>query len=134
MIGGIWRSLKSVMTRLPNLFKRCSLGFMTMLKNLRRFCYNENEINTFYVYITLRNLYYSNLKGDKLTFVEEVKDYMVNEYELPKYLEASKKEHLEKYLTMLILLSILGIGTTERCLNYITELICQCEIYRVRPK
>ena len=66
------------------------------VKDPKKILYNENEINTFYVYITLRNLYYSNLKGDKLTFVEEVKDYMVNEYELPKYLEASKKEHLEK--------------------------------------
>ena len=66
------------------------------VKEPKKILYNENEINTFYVYITLRNLYYSNLKGDKLTFVEEVKDYMVNEYELPKYLEASKKEHLEK--------------------------------------
>lgn len=66
------------------------------VKEPKKILYNENEINTFYVYITLRNLYYSNLKGDKLTFVEEVKDYMVNEYELPNYLEASKKEHLEK--------------------------------------
>ena len=61
------------------------------VKEPKKILYNENEINTFYVYITLRNLYYSNLKGDKLTFVEEVKDYMVNEYELPKYLEASKR-------------------------------------------
>lgn len=66
------------------------------VKEPKKILYNKNEINTFYVYITLRNLYYSNLKGDKLTFVEEVKDYMVNEYELPNYLEASKKEHLEK--------------------------------------
>jgi DNA-directed RNA polymerase specialized sigma24 family protein len=66
------------------------------VKEPKKILYNENEINTFYVYITLRNLYYSNLKGDKLTFVEEVKDYMVNEYELPKYFETSKKEHLEK--------------------------------------
>jgi hypothetical protein len=44
----------------------------------------------------LRNLYYSTLKNNKLTLVEEVKDFMLKEFEIPKYLEETKKEHLEK--------------------------------------
>ena len=66
------------------------------VKDPKKIFYNENEVNTFYIYITLRNLYYSTLKNNKLTFVEEVKDYMLKEFEIPKYLEATKKEHLEK--------------------------------------
>jgi len=66
------------------------------VKDPDKIMYNKNEINTFYIYITLRNLYYSNLKNDRLTLVEEVKDFMLKEFEIPKYLEATKKEHLEK--------------------------------------
>ena len=34
-------------------------------KDVNRIMYNEKEINTFYIYITLRNLYYSNYTGYK---------------------------------------------------------------------
>ena len=34
-------------------------------KDVKRIMYNENEINTFYIYITLRNLYYSKFTNYK---------------------------------------------------------------------
>ena len=34
-------------------------------KDVKRIMYNEKEINTFYIYITLRNLYYSKFTNYK---------------------------------------------------------------------
>ena len=46
-------------------------------KDIKRIMYNETEINTFYIYITLRNLYYSkftnyNKKNKKLSLKERL--------------------------------------------------------------
>jgi len=60
--------------------------------------YNETEVNTFYVYVTLRNLFYSNIhKNDKrIVLVDEIIDEMVHEMDIPNYGEKSRKEHLER--------------------------------------
>ena len=54
-------------------------------KDINRIMYKENEINTFYIYITLRNLYYTNYtnygKRKKITLftdIEEQYNYGIN--------------------------------------------------------
>lgn len=60
--------------------------------------YNETEINTFYIYITLRNLYYANFHSGskKIVLIDEFNDSMIKEHDIPNYSEKSRKEHLEK--------------------------------------
>ena len=51
-------------------------------KDVGRIMYNDNEINTFYIYITLRNLYYSNYtnykKKKKITVFTDIDDEKYN--------------------------------------------------------
>lgn len=54
-------------------------------KDINRIMYKENEINTFYIYITLKNLYYTNYtnygKRKKITLftdIEEQYNYGIN--------------------------------------------------------
>ena len=68
------------------------------VKDPDKLMYNETEVNTFYVYVTLRNLLYSNIhKGDKrIVLVDDIIDEMIDEHDIPNYGEKSRKEHLEK--------------------------------------
>ncbi len=51
-------------------------------KDVSRIMYNEKEINTFYIYITLRNLYYSRFtnykKKNKITVFTDIDDDQYN--------------------------------------------------------
>jgi DNA-directed RNA polymerase specialized sigma24 family protein len=60
--------------------------------------YNETELNTFYVYVTLRNLFYSNThkNSKKIVLVDTIIDEMIDEHYMPNYGEKSRKEYLEK--------------------------------------
>lgn len=71
-------------------------------KDVNRIMYNEKEINTFYIYITLRNLYYSNYtsyKNKKRITVftdvdEETYNYIINSisYDQDKILDNYNKK------------------------------------------
>jgi RNA polymerase sigma factor (sigma-70 family) len=68
------------------------------VKEPEKLMYNESEVNTFYVYVTLRNLFYSNAhtQGKRIVLVDRIIDEMVNDFEVPNYGEKSRKEHLER--------------------------------------
>ena len=61
MTGIIWLCLLTFqVNRQRSLFRRCLLGFFDYVKEPQKIMYNDTEVNTFYIYITLRNLYYAN--------------------------------------------------------------------------
>jgi len=79
-------------------------------KNIKKIMYNENEVNTFYIYITLRNLYYSNfakygksIKVKKIFLFTEMDDNSIKkiynnyyeDYELHMQ-SVNKKKNLDK--------------------------------------
>ena len=81
-------------------------------KDIKKIMYNENEVNTFYIYITLRNLYYSNfakygksVKKQKIFLFTEIDDNSLrrvynnycDDYEL--YMQSvNKKKKLDTLL------------------------------------
>ena len=79
-------------------------------KDIKKIMYNETEVNTFYIYITLRNLYYSNfakygksIKTKKIFLFTEMDDNSIkrvynNYYEdYESYMQTvSKKKSLDK--------------------------------------
>ena len=83
------------------------------VKDVKKIMYNDKEINTFYVYITLRNIYYSNfystgknIKNRKIIYFSEIIDNHdafflgKNLKEDPEQIEKviDKKQKLEKLL------------------------------------
>jgi len=79
-------------------------------KDIKKIMYNKTEVNTFYIYITLRNLYYSNfakygksIKTKKIFLFTEMDDNSIkkvynNYYEdYESYMQTvSKKKSLDK--------------------------------------
>lgn len=41
--------------------------------------YNESEVNYFFVYVTLKNMYYDNLRKKKKVFIDDLKDDFVQD-------------------------------------------------------
>tara|TARA_R100000353_G_scaffold136722_1_gene97090 strand:- start:2783 stop:3358 length:576 start_codon:yes stop_codon:yes gene_type:complete len=83
------------------------------VKDVKKILYKDNEINTFYVYVTMRNIYYSNfyntgknIKNKKIIYFSEIidkhdgKSFMKNVYEDPeiKRKQLNKKLKLEDLL------------------------------------
>jgi len=82
-------------------------------KDIKKIMYNETEVNTFYIYITLRNLYYSNfakygksIKTKKIFLFTEMDDNSIKkvynnyyeDYEL--YMQnVNKKKRLDTLFT-----------------------------------
>lgn len=71
-------------------------------KDVKRIMYNETEINTFYIYITLRNLYYSKFtnynKNKKTVLFSDIDtekfNYIMNQivYDVDEYNDNYKKK------------------------------------------
>jgi DNA-directed RNA polymerase specialized sigma24 family protein len=68
-------------------------------KDVKRIMYNENEINTFYIYITLRNLYYSkftnyNNNNKKIILLSDYKGTFNNKnfYDFEEQTESYEKK------------------------------------------
>ena len=71
-------------------------------KDVKRIMYNEKEINTFYIYITLRNLYYSKFtnynKNKKTVLFSDIDtekfNYIMNQivYDIDEYNDNYKKK------------------------------------------
>ena len=68
------------------------------VKDAKKIMYNDKEINTFYVYITLRNIYYSNfyntgknIKNRKVIYFSEIID-TADSRALGKYMHEDPEE------------------------------------------
>ena len=60
MIGFVWqRALRLLMTT-NEIVQEMYLRINDYVKDVNKIMYDDKQINTFYVYITLRNIYYSN--------------------------------------------------------------------------
>lgn len=70
------------------------------VKEPHKIMYNKDEVNTFYIYITLRNLYYANIhngtkKDSRIVYTDEITDYNLNRVLENSYDSIEEKEKLE---------------------------------------
>ena len=75
------KSFKITEDQANELVQEMYLRINNYVKDAKKIMYNDKEINTFYVYITLRNIYYSNfyntgknIKNRKIIYFSEIVD------------------------------------------------------------
>jgi len=97
----IAKSFKITEDQANEIVQEMYLRITDYVKDAKKIMFNDKEINTFYVYITLRNIYYSNfyytgknIKNRKVIYFSEITDENDGR-RLAKYMIEDPEEALE---------------------------------------
>jgi DNA-directed RNA polymerase specialized sigma24 family protein len=97
----IAKSFKITEDQANEIVQEMYLRITDYVKDAKKIMFNDKEINTFYVYITLRNIYYSNfyytgknVKNRKVIYFSEISDENDGR-RLAKYMIEDPEEALE---------------------------------------